>query len=111
MVLHTFFGFLDVTENHFSFLSKCCPGNTDRHVYNRIYLFLRRYDVTSPGACAVLYQAIWRDSHLVRGHGFANHSFWITKEFCIQPIAFLQTLKYARPDKSNAMQRNLTLEK
>ena len=67
--------------------------------------------MTSPGACAVLYQTIWRDSHLVRGHGFAHHSFWITKEFCIQPIAFLQTLKYARPDKSNAMQRNLTLEK
>ena len=67
--------------------------------------------MTSPGARAVLYQTIWRDFHLVRGHGFVHHSFWITKEFCIQLIIFLQTLKYARPDKSNAMQRNLTLEK
>ena len=67
--------------------------------------------MTSPGARAVLYQTIWWDFHLVRGHGFAHHSFWIEKEFCIQLIAFVQTLKYARPDKSNAMQRNLTLEK
>ena len=64
----------------------------------------------SPGAHAVLNQTIWRDFHLVRGHGFAHLSFWITKEFRIQLITFLQTLKYARPDKSNAMQRNLTLE-
>ena len=35
----------------------------------------------------------------MRGHGFAHHSFWIKKEFCIQLITFLQTLKYARPDK------------
>ena len=66
--------------------------------------------MTSPGARAVLYQTIWRDFHLVRGHGFAHPSFWITKECRIQLITFLQTLKYARPDKSNAMQRNLTLE-
>ena len=74
-------------------------------------IFLRRYDVTSPGARAVLYQTIWQDFHFVRGHGVAHYSFWTTKEFCIQLIAFLQTLKYARPDKSNAIQRNLTLEK
>ena len=67
--------------------------------------------MTSLGACAVLYQTIWRDFHLVRGHGFAHHLFWIKQEFCIQLIAFLQTLKYARPDKSNAKQRNLMLEK
>ena len=67
--------------------------------------------MTSPGARAVLFQTIWRDFHLVRGHGFAHHSFCVTKEFCIQLIAVLQALKYARPDKSNAMQRNLTLEK
>ena len=41
----------------------------------------------SPGAHAVLYQTIWRDIHLVRGHGFAHLSFWITKEFRIQLIA------------------------
>ena len=67
--------------------------------------------MTSPGARAVLYQTIWRDFHLVREHGFAHHSFWIKREFHIQLIAFLQTLKYARPDKSNIMQINLTLEK
>ena len=67
--------------------------------------------MTSPVARAVLYQTILQDFHLVRGHGCAHHSFRITKEFCIQLITFLQTLKYARPDKSNAMQRNLTLEK
>ena len=67
--------------------------------------------MTSPGARAVLYQTIWRDFHLVRGDGFAHHSFWIKREFHIQLIAFLQTLMYARPDKSNIMQRNLTLEK
>ena len=67
--------------------------------------------MTSPGARAVLYQTIWWDFHLVRGHGFTHHSFRITKEFCIQLIGFLQTLKYARPDNSNTMQRNLSLEK
>ena len=67
--------------------------------------------MTSSGARAVLYQTFWRDFHLVRGHGFAHNSFQITKEFCTQLIAFLLTLKYARPDKSTAMQRNLTLEK
>ena len=40
--------------------------------------------MTSPGACAALYQTIWQDCHLVRGNGFAHLSFWITKEFCIQ---------------------------
>ena len=70
--------------------------------------------MTSLGARAVLYQTIWRDFHLVREHalhGFAHLSFWITKEFRIQLITFLQTFKYAGPDKSNAMHRNLTLEK
>ena len=67
--------------------------------------------MTSPSVRAVLFQTIFRNFHVVRGHGFAHHSFRITNEFCIQLIVFLQTLKYARPDKSNAMQRNLTLEK
>ena len=47
----------------------------------------------------------------MRGHGFAHHSVWITKAFCIQLIAFLQTLKYARSDKSNTMQKDLMLDK
>ena len=47
----------------------------------------------------------------MRGHGFAHHSFWITKAFCIQLIVILQTLKYARSDKSNTMQKDLTLDK
>ena len=43
------------------------------------YTNLRRYEVTSSGARAVLYQTICRDFHLVSGHGFAHHSFWIKK--------------------------------
>ena len=47
----------------------------------------------------------------MREHGFAHHSFWITKAFCMQLIIFLQTLKYARSDKSNIMQKDVTFDK
>ena len=52
--------------------------------------------MTLLGARAVLYQTIWRDLQLVRGHGFAHNCFWITKAFCIQLIVFSQTLKYGQ---------------
>ena len=67
--------------------------------------------MSSPGVRAVLYQTNWPDLKLLRGHGFAHHCFWITKAFFIQLIVFLQTLKYARSDKSNTMQKDLTSDK
>ena len=67
--------------------------------------------MTSSGARAVLYQTIWRDFHLVRGHDFAHHSFLIAETFCIHLIVFLQTLAYSRSDRSNTIQIDYMLDK
>ena len=44
---------------------------------------LLEYSVTLHDARAVPYQAVWRDFHIVRGHGFTPLSFCITESLHI----------------------------